>query len=212
MRPAQPAPKDGPRINEEIRVREVQLIDQDGHNLGPVEIQIALDKAQEAGLDLVEIAPNSSPPVCKILDYGKYKYQAQKKAAEARKKQKVVEVKEIKLRPMIDDHDYDVKMRSMQRFFEEGDKVKVTLRFRGREMAHQELGYQLLNRVKDDTSKVAKVEQEPRFEGRQVGMGLAPRGKLGGALGGRCRPPAPPLIAPRANTRIPRLDPRGRRI
>jgi translation initiation factor IF-3 len=175
MRPAQPAPKDGPRINEEIRVREVQLIDQTGHNHGPVEIQIALDKAQEAGLDLVEIAPNSSPPVCKILDYGKYKYQAQKKAAEARKKQKIVEVKEIKLRPMIDDHDYDVKMRSIQRFFEEGDKVKVTLRFRGREMAHQELGYQLLNRVKDDTSKVAKVEQEPRFEGRQVVMVLAPR-------------------------------------
>ena len=175
MRPAQPAPKDGPRINEEIRVREVQLIDQTGHNLGPVDIQIALDKAQEAGLDLVEIAPNSSPPVCKILDYGKYKYQAQKKAAEARKKQKVVEVKEIKLRPMIDDHDYDVKMRSMQRFFEEGDKVKVTLRFRGREMAHQELGYQLLNRVKDDTSKLAKVEQEPRFEGRQVVMVLAPQ-------------------------------------
>jgi translation initiation factor IF-3 len=174
-RPAQPAPKDGPRINEEIRVREVQLIDQTGQNLGPVEVQIALQRAQEAGLDLVEIAPNSSPPVCKILDYGKYKYQAQKKAAEARKKQKVVEVKEIKLRPMIDDHDYDVKMRSMQRFFEEGDKVKVTLRFRGREMAHQELGYQLLNRVKDDTLKVAKVEQEPRFEGRQVVMVLAPR-------------------------------------
>ena len=175
MRPAQPAPKDGPRINEEIRVREVQLIDQTGHNHGPVEIAIALEKAQEAGLDLVEIAPNSAPPVCKILDYGKYKYQAQKKAAEARKKQKVVEVKEIKLRPMIDDHDYDVKMRSMQRFFEEGDKVKVTLRFRGREMAHQELGYQLLNRVKGDISKIAKVEQEPRFEGRQVVMVLAPR-------------------------------------
>jgi translation initiation factor IF-3 len=175
MRPALPATKDGPRINEEIRVREVQLIDQTGHNVGPVEIQFALDKAQEAGLDLVEIAPNSSPPVCKILDYGKYKYQAQKKAAEARKKQKIVEVKEIKLRPMIDDHDYHVKMRSMQRFFEEGDKVKVTLRFRGREMAHQELGYQLLNRVRDDTSKIAKVEQEPRFEGRQVVMVLAPR-------------------------------------
>ena len=175
IRPAQPAPKDGPRTNEEIRVREVQLIDQTGHNHGPVDVQIALQKAQEAGLDLVEIAPNSAPPVCKILDYGKYKYQAQKKAAEARKKQKVVEVKEIKLRPMIDDHDYDVKMRSMQRFFEEGDKVKVTLRFRGREMAHQELGYQLLNRVKDDTLKVAKVEQEPRFEGRQVVMVLAPR-------------------------------------
>jgi translation initiation factor IF-3 len=175
IRPAQPAPKDGPRINEEIRVREVQLIDQNGQNLGPVGIETALQKSQEAGLDLVEIAPNSSPPVCKILDYGKYKYQAQKKAAEARKKQKIVEVKEIKLRPMIDDHDYDVKMRSMQRFFEEGDKVKVTLRFRGREMAHQELGYQLLNRVKDDTLKIAKVEQEPRFEGRQVVMVLAPR-------------------------------------
>ena len=143
--------------------------------MGPVETRIALEKAQEAGLDLVEIAPNSVPPVCKLLDYGKYKYQAQKKAAEARKKQKVVEVKEIKLRPMIDDHDYDVKMRSMQRFFEEGDKVKVTLRFRGREMAHQELGYKLLDRVKDDTVKYAKVEQEPRFEGRQVVMVLSPR-------------------------------------
>ncbi len=175
IRPAQPAAKDGPRINEEIRVREVQLIDQNGQNLGPVGIEAALQKSQEAGLDLVEISPNASPPVCKILDYGKYKYQAQKKAAEARKKQKIVEVKEIKLRPMIDDHDYDVKMRSMQRFFEEGDKVKVTLRFRGREMAHQELGYQLLNRVKDDTLKIAKVEQEPRFEGRQVVMVLAPR-------------------------------------
>jgi translation initiation factor IF-3 len=174
-RPAQPAPKEGPRINEEIRVREVQLIDQTGRNHGPVEIANALQRAQEAGLDLVEIAPNSSPPVCKILDYGKYKYQAQKKAAEARKKQKVVEVKEIKLRPMIDDHDYQVKMRSMERFFEEGDKVKVTLRFRGREMAQQELGTQLLNRVRDDNSKIAKIEQEPRFEGRQVVMVLAPR-------------------------------------
>jgi translation initiation factor IF-3 len=175
MRAALPVQKDGPRINEEIRSREVQLIDQTGHNHGPVDFQIALSRAQEAGLDLVEIAPNSVPPVCKLLDYGKYKYQAQKKAAEARKKQKVVEVKEIKLRPMIDDHDYEVKMRSMQRFFEEGDKVKVTLRFRGREMAHQDLGYKLLNRVKDDTIKFAKVEQEPRFEGRQVVMVLAPR-------------------------------------
>ena len=175
MRAPPPVQKDGPRVNEEIRVREVQLIDQTGHNHGPTDIQVALAKAQEAGLDLVEIAPNSAPPVCKILDYGKYKYQAQKKAAEARKKQKVVEVKEIKLRPMIDDHDYDVKMRSMQRFFEEGDKVKITLRFRGREMAHQELGTALLNRVKEDTSKFAKVEQEPRFEGRQVVMVLAPR-------------------------------------
>jgi len=175
IRTAQPAAKEGPRVNEEIRVREVQLIDKDGANKGVTEINAALAMAQEAGLDLVEIAPNSVPPVCKILDYGKYKYQSQKKAAEARKKQKVVEIKEIKLRPMIDHHDYDVKMRSMQRFFEEGDKVKVTLRFRGREMAHQELGYKLLDRVKIDTAKIAKIEQEPRFEGRQVVMVLAPR-------------------------------------
>jgi translation initiation factor IF-3 len=175
IRTAQPAPKEGPRINEEIRAREIQLIDKDGTNKGVTEISSALAMAQEAGLDLVEIAPNSNPPVAKILDYGKYKYQAQKKAAEARKKQKTVEIKEIKLRPMIDDHDYDVKMRSMQRFFLEGDKVKVTLRFRGREMAHQELGYKLLDRVKGDTLKIAKIEQEPRFEGRQVVMVLAPR-------------------------------------
>ena len=148
IRTPQPAAKEGPRINEEIRVREVQLIDKDGANKGVTEINAAIAMAQEAGLDLVEIAPNSVPPVCKILDFGKYKYQAQKKAAEARKKQKVVEIKEIKLRPMIDDHDYEVKMRSIQRFFEEGDKVKVTLRFRGREMAHQDLGYKLLDRVK----------------------------------------------------------------
>ena len=121
------------------------------------------------------ISPNAEPPVCKLLDFGKYKYQEQKKQAEARKRQKVVEVKEIKLRPMIDDHDYDVKMRSMVRFFEEGDKVKVTLRFRGREMAHQELGVELLNRVKDDTGKIAKVEMDARMEGRQMVMILAPR-------------------------------------
>jgi translation initiation factor IF-3 len=170
-----PAQKGGPRINEEIRIAAVHLIDKDGTNLGNIPIAEALAKAQEAGLDLVEISPNAAPPICKILDYGKYKYQEQKKAAEARKKQKVVEVKEIKYRPMIDDHDYDVKMRSMKRFFEEGDKVKVTLRFRGRELAHQELGTALLNRVKDDIAKIAKVEQEPRFEGRQVVMVLAPR-------------------------------------
>src|SRR6476660_9236373 len=175
MKSAQPVQKDGPRINEEIRVREVQLIDASGHNHGPTPIQAALDMAQATGLDLVEIAPNSTPPVCKILDFGKYKYQAQKKAAEARKKQKVVEIKEIKVRPMIDDHDYDVKMRAMQRFFEEGDKVKSTCRFRGREMAHQELGAQLLARIRDDVTSIAKVEQEPRFEGRQVVMVLAPR-------------------------------------
>ena len=175
MKSALPVQKDGPRINEEIRVREVQLIDASGHNHGPTPIQAALDMAQAAGLDLVEIAPNSSPPVCKILDYGKYKYQAQKKAAEARKKQKVVEVKEIKLRPMIDDHDYDVKMRSMQRFFEEGDKVKVTLRFRGREMAHTELGVRLLEKVKAETATMAKVESAPQMDGRQMIMILAPR-------------------------------------
>jgi translation initiation factor IF-3 len=175
MRAPPPVEKGGPRINEEIRAREVHLIDKEGHNRGNVAVAEALALAQEAGLDLVEIAPNAEPPVCKLLDYGKYKYQEQKKAAEARKKQKVVEVKEIKFRPMIDDHDYDVKMRSMLRFFEEGDKVKVTLRFRGREMAHQELGTKLLERVKDDTSKIAKVEQEAKFEGRQMVMVLAPR-------------------------------------
>ena len=175
MKSNAPAPKDGPRVNEEIRPGQVQLIDQTGHNHGNTPTETALQMAQTAGLDLVEIAPNSVPPVVKILDFGKYKYQAQKKAAEARKKQKVVEVKEIKLRPMIDDHDYQVKMRSMERFFEEGDKVKVTLRFRGREMAHQELGVKLLQRVKSDTVPIAKVESEPRFEGRQMVMILAPR-------------------------------------
>ena len=175
MKAAPPVQKDGPRVNEEIRVREVQLIDQEGHNHGPTDIQAALRMAAEAGLDLVEIAPNSVPPVCKLLDYGKYKFQAQKKAAEARKKQKVVEIKEIKLRPMIDDHDYEVKMKAMKRFFDEGDKVKVTLRFRGREMAHQEIGTKLLERVKSDTLDIAKVEQEAKFEGRQVVMVLAPR-------------------------------------
>ena len=175
MRTPQPVQKDGPRLNEEIRSQQVQLIDQTGANHGVVDTQIALAKAVEAGLDLVEIAPNSEPPVCKILDYGKYKYQAQKKAAEARKKQKVVEIKEIKLRPMIDDHDYDVKMRAMQRFFEEGDKVKITLRYRGREMAHQEIGTKLLDKVKTDVAAFAKVEQDAKFEGRQVVMVLAPR-------------------------------------
>ena len=138
-------------------------------------LEEALDVAEDAGLDLVEIAPNSDPPVCKILDYGRYKFQAQKKAAEARKKQKTVEVKEIKMRPNIDTHDYDVKMRNMRRFFDDGDKVKVTLRFRGREMAHQDLGVDLLQRVKDDVEEIAKVEFEPKLEGRQMIMILAPR-------------------------------------
>jgi translation initiation factor IF-3 len=175
MRAPPPVQKDGPRINDDIRAREVHLIDKDGANRGTVPIADALRVAQEAGLDLVEISPNATPPVVKLLDFGKYKYAEQKKAAEARKKQKVVEVKEIKFRPMIDDHDYDVKMRSMVRFFEEGDKVKVTLRFRGREMAHQELGTRLLDRVKGDIAQFAKVESDARFEGRQMVMILAPR-------------------------------------
>ncbi len=169
------ATKDGPRTNDEIRNAQVQLIDQTGTNHGTVETVAAVKMALEAGMDLVEISPNTNPPVCKIMDYGKFKYSAQKKAAEARKKQKVVEIKEIKLRPMIDDHDYDVKMRAMQRFFEEGDKVKVTLRYRGREMAHQEIGTKLLDKVKSDVAEIAKVEQDARFEGRQVVMVLAPR-------------------------------------
>ncbi len=167
--------KEGPRTNREIRAREVQLIDSEGKNHGVVQFQDALTLAEAAGLDLVEIAPNSTPPVCKILDYGRFRFAEQKKAAEARKKQKIVEVKEIKLRPGIDDHDYDVKMRAVRRFFEEGDKVKVTLRFRGREIAHQDIGYRLLSRVKAETATMAKVELEPSMEGRQMVMVLAPR-------------------------------------
>jgi translation initiation factor IF-3 len=170
-----PVQKDGPRTNDEIRNAQIQLIDQTGLNHGTVETAMAVKMAVEAGMDLVEISPNNNPPVCKIMDYGKYKFQAQKKAAEARKKQKVVEIKEIKLRPMIDDHDYDTKMKAMQRFFEEGDKVKITLRYRGREMAHQDIGTKLLDRVKTDVAELAKVEQDARFEGRQVVMVLAPR-------------------------------------
>jgi translation initiation factor IF-3 len=168
--------KDGPRANRDIRgVRDVQLIDDTGQNRGVMAFFDALKLAEDSGLDLVEIAPNSQPPVCKILDYGKYRFLEQKKASEARKKQKTVEVKEIKLRPGIDDHDYDVKMKAMRSFFEEGNKVKITLRFRGREMAHQNLGLKVLDRVKADTGEIAKVEMEPNFEGRQVVMVLAPR-------------------------------------
>ena len=151
------------------------LVGDDGHKYGEIGLDEALALGEEKGFDVVEISPDNKPPVAKLMDYGKYKYEQQKKANEARKKQKVIEIKEIKMRPTIDDHDYDVKMRAMKRFFEEGDKVKVTLRFRGREMAHQELGYKLLDRVKGDTAKIAKIEQEPRFEGRQVVMVLAPR-------------------------------------
>jgi translation initiation factor IF-3 len=175
MRSTAPVQKEGPRTNGEIHVREVQLIDQDGNNQGVVATSDALKMAEDSGLDLVEIAPNSDPPVCKLLDYGKFKYQSQKKAAEARKNQKTVEVKEIKMRPNIDDHDYDVKMRSMKRFFDEGDKVKVTLRFRGREMAHQEIGLRLLFKVRDELIDMAKVESDPSLEGRQMVMVLAPR-------------------------------------
>ena len=174
MRPVQPQ-KEGPPANEDITAPDVQLIDAEGVNHGTVKTSLAKEMALEAGLDLVAISPNANPPVCKILDLGKFKYAAQKKAAEARKKQKVIEVKEIKLRPNIDTHDYEVKMRSVQKFLEEGDKVKVTMRFRGREMAHQELGLQLLNKVRDEMEELSKVESTPRSEGRQMVMILAPR-------------------------------------
>ena len=170
-----PPVKDGPRTNGDIRVPRILLIDQNGEKQGIMPIEAALEAAAEAGLDLVEIVPNADPPVCKILDYGKFRFQEQKKKNEARKRQKVVEVKEIKLRPNIDTHDYETKAKAMHRFFEEGDKVKVTLRFRGREMAHPELGMKLLQQVKSDFDPVAKVEYEPRMEGRQMIMILAPR-------------------------------------
>ena len=170
-----PPVKDGPPINQEIRATRVLLIDQNGEKQGVMPLSAALEAAEEAGLDLVQIVGNAETPVCKILDYGKHRFQEQKKKAEARKRQKIVELKEIKLRPNIDTHDYDVKAKSMFRFFEEGDKVKVTLRFRGREMAHPELGMKLLQQVKADFDEVAKVEYEPRMEGRQMIMILAPR-------------------------------------
>lgn len=151
------------------------MIDDEGKNVGIIAFFEALARAEEAGLDLVEIVPHAAPPVCKILDYGRFKFQSQKKAAEARKNQKIVEIKEIKLRPAIDDHDYETKMKAMKRFFEEGDKVKVTLRFRGREMAHQDIGVALLERVRAEVAEAAKVESEPRLEGKQMVMILAPR-------------------------------------
>ncbi|MEM6413276.1 MAG: translation initiation factor IF-3 [Pseudomonadota bacterium] len=176
-RPVAPTPvKDtGPRINEKITSPQVLLIDAEGEKRGVVATDDAIEIAEQVGLDLVEVSPNTKPPVCKILDYGKYKYQQQKKKNEAKKKQKVVEIKEIKMRPNIDSHDYDVKAKAMRRFFDEGDKVKVTLRFRGREMAHQERGMELLNRVKEDFDEIAKVEQLPKLEGRQMMMVMAPR-------------------------------------
>lgn len=174
MRPVAPQ-KDGPLSNEDIQSPDVQLIDADGENRGVVRTREALAEAQEAGLDLVLISPNASPPVAKMLDLGRFKYAAQKKAAEARKKQKVIEVKEVQLRPNIDTHDYETKMKAVQRFLDDGDRVKVTMRFRGREMAHQELGMQLLIKVREQMEAIAKVESQPRSEGRQMVMVLAPK-------------------------------------
>jgi translation initiation factor IF-3 len=162
-------------VNFQINVPRVRLVDERGTMIGVVLRQEALTRAQEAGLDLVEVASNADPPVVKILDFGKFKYEEQKRKNEARKKQKVIEVKEIKLRPGIDDHDYDVKMRSMLKFIGEGDKVKVTMRFRGRELAHQEIGMNVLMRVRGDLDKIAKVEQTPRMEGRQMTMVMSPK-------------------------------------
>lgn len=170
-----PASKKGPRVNDDISEEEVRLIDENGENHGAVSVEKAIEMAKKAGLDLVEISPNATPPVCKILDYGKYKYEAQKKASLAKKKQKTVDVKEIKLRPGIEKHDYDVKMRSIDKFLNAGDKVKVTLRYRGREMAHQEIGMDVLNRVRDQFAEVTKIEQMPKMEGRQMIMILAPK-------------------------------------
>jgi translation initiation factor IF-3 len=172
---APPQRETGPRINDRIRAPEIRLIGADGENVGVVTPARALQMAEEAGLDLVEISPTAVPPVCKIMDFGKFKYETQKREAEARKKQKVIEIKEIKFRPGTDTHDYQVKMRSVMKFLEEGDKVKVTLRFRGREMAHQELGLELLNRVAADVGEAGKIESMPKLEGRQMVMMVAPK-------------------------------------
>lgn len=170
-----PPTRDGPRVNEEIRAANVRLIDQDGEMQGVVTARDALLKAYSVGLDLLEISPNADPPVAKILDYGKYKYEQQKKKNEAKKRQKVIEIKEVKVRPNIDENDYQVKMRAMKSFIEEGDKVKVTLRFRGREMAHQDIGMRVLERIREEMDGVTKVEQMPRMENRQMIMVLSPR-------------------------------------
>jgi translation initiation factor IF-3 len=174
MRPVAPT-KEGPPSNEDIQSADVQLIDTEGTNKGTIKTRDALAMAQELGLDLVVISPNSVPPVAKILDLGRFKFAAQKKAAEARKRQKVIEVKEIQLRPNIDTHDYETKMKAVNRFLDEGDRVKVTMRFRGREMAHQELGMELLIKVQHELETKAKVESSPRSEGRQMVMVLAPK-------------------------------------
>ena len=171
---APPTRDTGPRVNERIRAPEIRLIGAEGENIGLITPEKALALAVAAGLDLVEISPNAAPPVAKIMDFGKYKYETQKKESEARKKQKVIEIKEIKFRPNTDTHDYDVKMRSVTKFLEGGDKVKITLRFRGREMAHADLGRKLLERVADDVTDLGKVEAMPRLEGRQMVMMISP--------------------------------------
>ena len=170
-----PPTKDGPRINDDIDVAEVRVVDADGEIVGVLSTKEAIEMAFEVGLDLVEVSPNAAPPVCKILDYGKFKYEAQKKANEARKKQKVIEVKEIKMRPGIDEHDYQTKMKAVRKFLDNGDKVKMTIRFRGREMAHQDLGMKVLDRVRQEVDEQAKVEQFPKTEGRLMTMVIAPR-------------------------------------
>ena len=170
-----PMPLNGPRFNEFIQVPRVRVIDGEGENLGVMYTREAMEQAAEVGLDLVEVSPNADPPVAKFLDVGKFKYETQKKANLARKSQKTQEIKEIKMRPNIDDHDYETKMKKVFEFIDEGDKVKVTLRFRGREMAHGQLGMQVLQRVQVDTGEIAKVEQHPRLEGRQMLMVLAPK-------------------------------------
>ena len=170
-----PPVKTGPRYNLLIQSPKVRVIDENGENLGVMYTREAIDQAAEVGLDLVEVSPNADPPVCKFLDVGKFRYEAQKKANLARKSQKTQEIKEIKMRPNIDDHDYETKMRSVVKFIEEGDKVKLTLRFRGRELSHQQLGMNLLRKVHDDVAEIAKVEAFPRMEGRQMLMVLAPK-------------------------------------
>ena len=172
---AAPPTRDGPRVNEEIRIPQVRLIDQDGEMQGVMTAREAMQRAFSVGLDLVEISPNADPPVCKILDFGKFKYEQQKKKNEAKKKQKVIEIKEIKVRPNIDENDYQVKMRAMKSFIDEGDKDKVTLRFRGREMAHQDIGVRVLERIRAEMDSTSKVEQMPRMENRQMVMVLSPR-------------------------------------
>jgi len=167
--------RDGPRVNEDIRVPQVRLIDEAGEMQGVMTARDAILRAYAVGLDLLEISPNADPPVVKILDYGKFKYEQQKKKNEAKKKQKVIEIKEIKVRPNIDENDYQVKMRAMKSFIEEGDKVKVTLRFRGREMAHQDIGIKVLERIRNELETATKVEQMPRMENRQMIMVLSPR-------------------------------------